>query len=198
MKRDFWEERYGDDEYVYGTEANEFFKVSLGELPPGRLLLPAEGEGRNAVYAAKLAWEVHAFDQSSAAKLKALNLADSHGVNLNYDVCQLENYQPSINNFDLIALIYVHMPPDVRSAFHKSLLGFLKPGASVILEAFSKEQIGHDSGGPKVDALLYDEPMIRSDFRDLKEVSIRNEKVVLDEGRYHRGRAEVIRMIGKI
>lgn len=46
---------------AYGTEPNAFFKAQLDQLTPGRLLLPAEGEGRNAVYAAKKGWEVAAF-----------------------------------------------------------------------------------------------------------------------------------------
>ena len=64
------------EEYVYGTEPNQFFKEQLQKIiPAGKLLLPGEGEGRNAVYAAKLGWMVDAFDQSSVARTKALNLA---------------------------------------------------------------------------------------------------------------------------
>ena len=70
--KDFWNQRYAADEYAYGTAPNAFFKAVLDPLPPGRILLPAEGEGRNAVYAAKLGWEVVAFDQSEGGQKKAM------------------------------------------------------------------------------------------------------------------------------
>ena len=73
--KDFWNQRYAEEEYAYGTEPNAFFKAQLDQRTPGRLLLPAEGEGRNAVYAAKKGWEVVAFDQSDAGQKKALKLA---------------------------------------------------------------------------------------------------------------------------
>jgi hypothetical protein len=62
---DFWNARYSAAEYAYGTEPNAFFKAQLDQLTPGRLLLPAEGEGRNAVYAAKKGWEVAAFEPNN-------------------------------------------------------------------------------------------------------------------------------------
>ena len=62
--KDFWNERYGAPEYAYGTEPNVFFKQELDGLKPGRLLLPAEGEGRNGVYAAEKGWSVSAYDWS--------------------------------------------------------------------------------------------------------------------------------------
>ena len=68
-----WNDRYSNPEYAYGTAPNEWFKEQLTHLPgKGRILLPAEGEGRNAVFAAKQGWEVSAFDPSEAGREKAL------------------------------------------------------------------------------------------------------------------------------
>ena len=58
----FWDERFAAEEYIYGTEPNKFFREQLDKLPPGKILLLGEGEGRNAVYAAKSGWLVHAVD----------------------------------------------------------------------------------------------------------------------------------------
>ena len=198
MKSEFWDKRYGAEEYAYGTEPNEFFKDYLERLSPGSLLLPAEGEGRNAVYAAKLGWNVYAFDQSEEAKVKALRLAELNNVEIQYDISSVENYQPEIAGFDLIALTYVHIPPTIRSEFHRKLVSLLKPGGSIILEAFNKKQVANQSGGPKVDPMLYDESLLNDDFQGLSEISFTNKEVVLDEGQFHQGKADVIRMIGKI
>ena len=67
----FWDERFSAKEYIYGTEPNEYVKEQLAKLKPGRILFAAEGEGRNAVYAATKSWDVVAFDPSKAGKQKA-------------------------------------------------------------------------------------------------------------------------------
>ena len=80
--KEFWNERYYENGYAYGEEANIFFKEELLKLKPGNILLPAEGEGRNAVFAAKQGWEVEAFDISDVGKEKAIQLARKNGVNI--------------------------------------------------------------------------------------------------------------------
>ena len=72
MRREFWDERYANEEFVYGKLPNKYFKEKIVELSVGKALFAAEGEGRNAVYAATLGWEVTAFDQSLSAKKKAI------------------------------------------------------------------------------------------------------------------------------
>lgn len=87
MAKAFWDQRYAEDGFVYGPHPNLFFCKELGKLKPGRLLLPGEGEGRNAVYAARRGWEVVAFDQSSEGQRKALALAAQKVAS--HKVCKL-------------------------------------------------------------------------------------------------------------
>lgn len=70
-----WNERYSTDEFAYGEEPNAYFKEQLDKLNAGAILFPAEGEGRNAVFAATRGWRVAAFDISTEGKKKALRLA---------------------------------------------------------------------------------------------------------------------------
>ena len=66
-----WDTRYASEGYAYGIAPNEFFKNSVATYKPsGKMLLPAEGEGRNAVYAAKEGLEVTAFDISVEGRKK--------------------------------------------------------------------------------------------------------------------------------
>ncbi len=58
MGTEFWDIRYSDSEYAYGTEPNVYFKSFIDTHSSGKILLPGEGEGRNAVYAAVKGWEV--------------------------------------------------------------------------------------------------------------------------------------------
>lgn len=71
-KTEFWDQRYRENASVYGLEPNPFFKAFIDKHKSGRLLLPAEGEGRNAIYAAAKGWQVDAFDFSEVSRDKAL------------------------------------------------------------------------------------------------------------------------------
>ena len=82
--RNFWDERYDTAEFVYGESPNTFFAKSLKEIKPGILVLPCEGEGRNAVYAASIGWNVKAFDLSEVGKQKAEQFALKKGVRIEH------------------------------------------------------------------------------------------------------------------
>lgn len=194
-----WDQRYAAEAYVYGREPNDWFVEKLKILKPGKLLLPAEGEGRNAVWAALQGWQVTAFDQSFEAKSKALKLAEEKGANtgIDYLVKDLRCFRCEENYFDVLALIYVHMPSDFRSKVHTELLKMVRPGGCVILEAFSKDQITNSSGGPQNLDLLYDANEIKEDFKALKLLEFHNIKIHLEEGELHHGIANVIRLFGR-
>lgn len=193
----FWNERYAQKEYVYGRDANEFFKEKLRTLKPGKLLLPCDGEGRNAVFASKLGWQVTAFDASKEAKKKAMKLAEEHQVDINYFIADVNDVELE-QKFDTIALIYAHFPSNLRKKFHNKLIKWLKPDALVIIEAFHKDQLGKASGGPKDIDLLYAKKDLEDDFKDLRIIESNKFSVSLAEGNYHSGLANVVRLVAKL
>lgn len=192
-----WDERYATEEYIYGTEPNSWFADKLKILKAGKLLLPAEGEGRNAVWAAHRGWQVTAFDQSMEARLKAERLAAERNVSIQYLTGDLRSFIGEPESFDAIALIYVHMPPNYRNEVHATMIRLLKPGGTLILEAFTKAQLPNKSGGPKNIELLYDPAELKGDFRTMKILEYYHAKVHLQEGILHQGIAEVIRMTAR-
>jgi len=192
----FWNDRYATDQYVYGTEPNQFLKSELTKLPCGKILFPAEGEGRNAVYAAKNGWEVFAFDSSKEACKKAENLAALSGVSIQYKVTNFEKINLPADFFDTIVLIFAHFHPLKRKEYHQKLISLLKPGGTILLEGFSKKQTDYNSGGPKNIELLFSKQEIKEDFSLLSELKLEELLINLDEGPYHQGIASVIRMVG--
>lgn len=202
MSKELWNERFSSKEYIYGTEPNEFFKQQIDLLDAGKLLLPGEGEGRNAVYASSKGWIVDAVDFSESAKAKALKLAESKSVKINYIISDLAEFDYPENEYDLIGLFFIHLKPSVRDLVHSKLIKSLKSGGRIILEAFNKRQINNTSGGPKDIELLYDEKDILSSFSHLLSNSkgeillLENTITELSEGNYHKGKADVIRFIG--
>ncbi|MCE4565237.1 class I SAM-dependent methyltransferase [Maribellus sp. CM-23] len=193
----FWNERYSTKEYAYGEKPNRFFKEEISKLKQGSILFPAEGEGRNAVYAATLGWQVKAFDTSTEGREKALQLAEKHKVKIDYRIESYEQISFRPESFDCIVLIFAHMPAAIRQKNHQQLLEFLKPGGTIILEGFSKEQINHKSGGPRDREMLFSAEELRNDFRDLSSLRMEETDTLLDEGPFHQGLASVIRLIGR-
>ncbi|MFA0964940.1 methyltransferase domain-containing protein [Roseivirga sp. BDSF3-8] len=199
---DKWNERYSQEGYAYGTAPNAFFKEQLQKLKPGKLLLPAEGEGRNAVFAAANGWKVEAFDISEAGRHKAYSLANEHGVKLNYTVGPLPELDFTPGYFDAIGLIYAHFPADIREKYHQVLQGYLKEGGVVILEAFGSDHLRYRDknpaiGGPdKPEALLSVEE-IQRDFKGFDIQLLCEKEVELSEGKYHIGTGSVVRFIGR-
>lgn len=192
-----WDSRYGTEEFVYGKEPNVFFARSLGPLNPGKLLLPGEGEGRNAVYAASLGWEVDAFDQSRVGAEKARSLAREREVDIAYRVCDIETFPFEEGVYDAVGLVYFHAPAPLRKMLHKKVVESLKPGGRVILEAFHTTQLGRESGGPQNLDLLYSMEMLQEDFGSLEAEEMEETEVDLDEGPFHGGPAKVLRFRGR-
>jgi hypothetical protein len=67
----------------------------------------------------------------------------------------------------------------------------------LILEAFQPAQLGKASGGPKQIDMLYDIEMLNNDFSGIKMLHNEYHSITLNEGTYHIGAAEIIRLIGK-
>ncbi|MDZ7658302.1 class I SAM-dependent methyltransferase [Fodinibius sp.] len=195
--KQFWDDRFSSGNYIYGTEPNTYFKEQLDQLEPGRLLLPAEGEGRNAIYAAREGWKVDAFDISEKGRNKAQELAKRNHVTINYYLSTYSDFDIKEDTYDAIGLIYAHLHKGKRRVIHQKLIGGLKPGGHLILEAFSKKQLGNDSGGPQDLDMLYDLDELQKDLEGLKILQAESTKLELKEGMHHEGTANVIRLLAQ-
>jgi 2-polyprenyl-3-methyl-5-hydroxy-6-metoxy-1,4-benzoquinol methylase len=197
-----WDNRYNNKEFAYGEKPNNYLKAQLDKLSPGSILFPAEGEGRNSVYAATLSWKVWAFDLSIEGKKKAIQLANKQHVEINYEVGEFQSLSYNENQFDAIALIYAHFPADTKSAYHKTLTTYLRPGGIIIFEAFSKKHLDYvlkneKVGGPKEIGMLFSIDEIKSDFENFEIIELTEEEIELAEGLFHNGKGSVIRFVGR-
>lgn len=197
-----WDDRYSEKTYAYGILPNEFLKSRLDKIEPSNILFPAEGEGRNAVYAASLGWNVSAFDISSEGQKKANLLASQNNVTIDYRIDAFEEIGYKENQFDVIALIYAHFPPSIKSSYHKKLDNYLKPGGLIILEGFSKKNLvlrekNPKIGGPNDINFLFSIEEINADFPNYDIIELEEKEVELNEGLYHIGRGAVVRFVGR-
>jgi len=195
--KDFWNERYADGNYAYGVLPNAFFNVKIDKIQPGKILLPAEGEGRNAIYAASLGWEVSAVDFSEQAREKALVLAHSKGLSIDYQISEIENFNFKPNSYEAIALVYAHFHPSFRAMIHQKCVESLKIGGFLILEGFNPLQLNNTSGGPKNLEMLYTPEMLAEDFEGMDIIQNEVQSIDLDEGDFHQGKADVVRFFAQ-
>jgi hypothetical protein len=197
-----WDDRYSKEEYAFGVQPNEYLKEQLEKLPVGKILFPAEGEGRNAVFAAKLGWSVSAFDISVEGKNKALRLAANNDVVIDYQTGELLTLNYTNEQFDAIALIYAHFPAEIKSKYHKLLGNYLRKGGTVIFEAFSKNHLKYrlkneSVGGPTDLDSLFSIEELKSDFENYEIIELVEKEIELNEGLYHNGKGSVIKFVGR-
>lgn len=200
--KNMWNERYGDKHYAYGTAPNVFFKEWLLKFAPGSILMPADGEGRNGVFAAMLGWDVTSLDLSAEGKVKALKLAADNHVAMKYLVGDLEQLEFVEESFEAIGLIYAHFAAEKKAVLHQKLDKYLKPGGVIIFEAFSKGhmllvQLNPKVGGPRDIDMLFSKAELMADFVNYDLLLLEEQEVLLQEGKYHKGKGAVVRFVGR-
>jgi SAM-dependent methyltransferase len=192
-----WEGRYGGDEFLYGTEPNDFLAEAVADADPGDVLCLADGEGRNGVYLASLGHRVTSVDLTQAGMAKAASLAKDRGVELTTVVADLADYDLGTQRWDLIVSIFAHTPPDVRRRIHAGVAVALRPGGRFVLEAYTPDQIGRGTGGPPAPELTMTLEGLRDELRGLGfEVGREMVRPVI-EGSGHTGDGAVVQVIAR-
>lgn len=190
-----WDEKFRTDEYVYGVEPNEWVRTVLRREKGRNIALLAEGEGRNAVYLAKLGNRVTTYDFSKEGIEKTKRLAASEDVTVdtNLQDITVEGALPRAT-YDISVNIFGHVPPEGKSQMFSNLIGCVKPGGLVVFELYSKEQLEYGTGGPPDMDMLYSIDEIEGYLESSSVEIIHLEKVTADrhEGRMHNGRSSVI------
>ena len=100
------------------------------------------------------------------------------------------------NSFDALVLIFAHFPSEIRKEAHSKLLTYLKPNGKILFEAFSKEQLNYDSGGPKDSSMLFSEEEVKNEFEGVTFDFLKTEIALFNEGPHHQGKGSVVQFIG--
>jgi SAM-dependent methyltransferase len=188
-----WDERFAQAEPVYGEQPNAYLHAQAHRLAPGcKILVPGDGYGRNGLWLATQGFRVSTVDLSPVGVERARKSAQAAGLAMSIEEADLATWTWPVGDFDAVASIFLHLPPDLRPHIHGKMLAALKPGGLLIIEAFTPAQLRHSSGGPKQLELLYTAEMLRKDFIGAEELELLEVEIDLDEGSMHRGRAAVV------
>jgi SAM-dependent methyltransferase len=192
-----WDERYSEEDYVYGKEPNRFLVSVVTMLEPGKTLCLAEGEGRNAVYLASLGFDVLAIDASSVGLEKARRLAEERSVTIETKQVDLADFDMGEATYENIVSMFCHLEPALRRRVHASVVRALRPGGMFVLEAFRPEQLKHSSGGPKEPELLMSAQDVIGELAGLEMVRVGEVERRLDEGKYHQGLGSLLEIVAR-
>ncbi|MDB5413382.1 MAG: class SAM-dependent methyltransferase [Rubritepida sp.] len=191
-----WDQRYSGGEFQFGDAPNDYLRAQSWRFRPGMVALAVgDGEGRNGVWLARQGLAVTSLDWSSIGVAKAREFAAQHGVPLDAQHADVTQWYWPEARFDLIAWIYLHLPPEDRTIATAGCLRALKPGGLLVLECFTPAQQGRRGGGPKIPELLWSREIVEREFAGLDVLELTVGAVRLDEGPRHQGLAEVVRAV---
>lgn len=193
-----WDQRYAISDYYYGTEPNDFLKENLQLFQAkGKILCLAEGEGRNAVFLAKLGFDVTAVDISEVGLQKLSELANASNVKVKTICANLADFQIDPESWDGIISIWCHVPSALRAKLYKNCVSGLKKSGVILVEAYTPDQIPLKTGGPQDPDLM---PWLRQLQEELKGLQVLEAQEIqreIHEGLGHNGLSAVVQFIGK-
>ena len=174
-----WDQRYADTELVWSVTPNQFVAAELADLPPGRAVDLAAGEGRNAIWLASRGWEVTAVDFSQVALDKGRRLAESQELTGSVTwVCADATTWTGDGEYDLVVLAYLQLPEGERRAAARAAVEALRPGGTFLLVAHDSINPAEGTGGPQDPAVLMTTDDVLDDLGGLPLEVVRAERVV--------------------
>ena len=155
MDSEAWNRRYEGRELIWTAEANRFLAAEAGGLPPGRALDLGAGEGRNAVWLAERGWDVTAVDFSAVGLEKGERLARERGAHVSWVVADLREHVPPAGAFDLVVLLYLHLPARDRAGLLARAADSVAPAGLMLVVGHDSSNIADGHGGPQDPAILF-------------------------------------------
>jgi len=190
-----WDVRYSTSEYVYGTAPNAFLASVTDQIPKGKVLSLAEGEGRNAVFLAEQGYKVLGVDASVVGMTKAQRLAEQRDVTIETRIADLANFTISPDSWDAIVSIFCHLPSGIRSSVHRKVVAGLKPGGVFVLEAYTPAQLLLKTGGRPTADMTMTLTGLKKELDGLRFIHARELERDVTEGKLHTGRGAVVQVV---
>jgi SAM-dependent methyltransferase len=196
--QNFWNNRYAEEGFSYGKEANDFLKANISRFPAqSKILCLAEGEGRNAIFLAQKGFHVTAVDFSEVGMKKASQWARELNLSLETMTANLATFELGEGVWDGIISIFGHLPSEIRTPLHQRIIRALKPKGIFLMEAYTPDQLQLGTGGPKDLSLFMTSAIIKQDFSELETICLEEKKRCIEEGKYHNGESAVVQFIGR-
>lgn len=166
-----WDDRYAAAELVWSRGPNVFVEEFAQDLPAGRALDVAGGEGRNALWLAERGWDATVVDFSEVALSRALRLwaerpdaAHSAGGQVRVQVVDLLVDDVGYREYDLVLVCYLQLPPGQRRLALQSAARAVAPGGALLVVGHHSDNLSDGVGGPQDPAVLYSQADVVADL----------------------------------
>ncbi len=198
MSKEHWDKSFSDKNFVYGEKENKFIH-DMSEIIPvqSKVGCFAEGEGRNAVYLAKLGHDVTAYDQSVIGLKKTDALARKNNVTVETVAIDLTKEKVQNNQFDATIMVFGHVPKNNQQFLIKNMIDSVKFGGYVIFEVYSEDQLKYQTGGPQSIDMLYNPTEVLGWIKNYQCIHFYYGEVIRNEGKRHAGLGHVIQVVIK-
>jgi SAM-dependent methyltransferase len=186
MNAEAWDARYrkardSAGARLWSAVPTALLPQSVAGWRPGRALDLATGDGRNAIWLAANGWRVTAVDFSTEAIKSAKGHALDVGMTVDWQCADVTTWlgaraqsrnntdttdqstNPDSNHlFDLITIIYLHIPHPELVGVIESAHKLLAPGGHLLAIGHDVENIGSGTSGPTSPAILYTPELLAS------------------------------------
>ncbi|MFB9238859.1 class I SAM-dependent methyltransferase [Plantactinospora siamensis] len=163
-----WDARYAAaTELVWTAEPNRFVVETTADLPPGRALDLAAGEGRNAVWLAGRGWRVTAVDFAAVAVERGRELARQRAVEVDWQVADVTAYEPEPGGYDLVLVAYLHLGPAMAGVLRRAA-GAVRPDGRFVLVGHDLSNLTDGTGGPQDPAVLHTPASVAAELPGLR------------------------------
>ncbi len=190
-----WDQRYAASGMVWSAKPNQFVAAEVADLPPGRALDLAAGEGRNALWLAERGWQVTAVDFSRVGLDKGADLARRQGLDpgaVRWVCADALTWDAGADRYDLVLLAYLQLVAEERGEAVRRAFAALRPGGTFLLVAHDATNHTEGTGGPTDPAVLFTAEEVLGDLDGERFEVVRAERVsrvvpAQDAGHAHHG-----------
>ncbi|MFC0863785.1 class I SAM-dependent methyltransferase [Sphaerimonospora cavernae] len=191
MESTDWDRRYESKDLLWSEGPNRWVEEVAAELPPGRALDLAAGEGRNALWLVERGWTATAVDFSPVALRRARTLAGDRiggrGDRLELVEADLRAYVPEPGGYDLVISAYLQVGAELRRQVMRAAAAALAGGGLLLVVAHDSDNLAHGVGGPQDPAVLYTARDVAADLDgcglEVVRAETRGREVETDDGR---------------
>lgn len=170
-----WDDRYAQADLVWGAPPNSLVVQHVWPLQRGRALDLACGEGRNAIWLAVTGWRVTAVDFSRVALDKGATVAarSPRSVRERIEWVRADVTDAHFDSdYDLVLLVFLHLPADERAAVLTASIDALTPGGTLIVLGHDSDNITSGVGGPQDPAILFSPDDVVAELGNRAEIRV--------------------------
>ena len=142
-----WDERHREGDFE-GEGPNPTLVLGVAGLLPGTALELAAGSGTNAVWLAGQGWRTTAVDWSPVGLANGQAKAEAAGVEVEWLERDLFAWSPPVRSFDLVVIVYLHVPQDERAKIYPRAAAAVAPRGRLLVVGHDRLNATEGEGGP--------------------------------------------------